>query len=129
MNIEDDKSANTIEHLVDHEDISKEQKKVAEDILQVINENESANIPLKFTVSQIKNNYQIEKIPMMDVSKSLWHEFTKDEKIGANIQGYRTIEKEGKKIRIPYVAFGADLDYLDEMVKRFVTRINSLKKE
>jgi len=129
MNIEDDKSANTIEHLVDHEDISKEQKKVAEDILQVINENESKNIPLKLTVTQIKNNYQIEKIPMMDVSKSLWHEFTKDEKIGANIQGYRTIEKEGKKIRIPYVAFGADLDYLDEMVKRFVTRINSLKKE
>ena len=119
---------NTIDFLIDHEDITKEQQKIAEDILDTIVQNESKKIPLKFTISQIKNNYKIEEIPMMNISQSLWYEFTKDEKIGANIQGYRTTEKDGKKIRIPHIAFSGDLDYLDEMIRRIIARINNLKK-
>ena len=65
----------------------------------------------------------------MDVESSLWYEFTKNEKLGASIQGYRQAEKDGKKIRIPHISFSADLDYLNEMITRFVTRINNLKKE
>ena len=129
MNKEDRNNPNTIEHLVDHEDVTKEQQKVAEDILQFVKNDQSKNIPLKFTISQIENSYKLKEIPMMNTENSLWYQFTKDEKIGANIQGYRSAEKDGEKIRIPYIAFGADLDYLDEMMKRIITRINSLKKE
>ena len=122
--------ANSLEFLVDHhpDDITHQHKKVAEDILQLVKENQSKNIPLKFTISQIENDYKIKEVPMMSVENSLWHEFTKNEKIGQSIQGYRTIEKDGKKIRIPYIAFGADLDYLDEMMQRIITKINMIKK-
>lgn len=129
MSEEDRNNPNTIEHLVDHEDVTKEQQKIAEDILQFVKNDQSKNIPLKFTISQIENSYKLKQIPMMNTENSLWYQFTKDEKIGANIQGYRSAEKDGEKIRIPYIAFGADLDYLDEMMKRIITRINSLKKE
>jgi len=129
MSEENKNDANSLEHLIDHADISTEQKKVAEDILQLVKNNQSKNIPLKFTISQIENDYKIKEIPLMSTENSLWYQFTKDEKIGANIQGYRTIEKNGQKLRIPYIAFGADLEYLDEMMKRIITQVNMMKKD
>lgn len=120
---------NDLDFLVDHEDITERDKKIAEDILEKIKENQSHNLPLKHTLSQIKQSYKLEKVPLMSVENSLWYEFTKDEKLGANIQGYTTAEKDGKKIRIPHVHFSADLDYLNDMMSRIITRINSLRNK
>ena len=117
------------EFLIDHEDVTKNEKRVAEDIIKTIQDDIKNQIPVKFTVSKIQENYKLKEVPLMDTENSLWYEFTKDEKIGANIQGYRQAEIDGKKIRIPYIAFGADLDYLDEMMKRIITKINQLKME
>jgi hypothetical protein len=75
------------------------------------------NIPLKFTVTKIQENYKLKELPTLEIENSLWHEFTKDEKLGQSIQGYRTSTINGEKIRIPYIAFGADLDYLNEMIE------------
>tara|TARA_Y100000389_G_scaffold197822_1_gene233170 strand:- start:6816 stop:7214 length:399 start_codon:yes stop_codon:yes gene_type:complete len=121
-----DKSGD-IDLLVDHEELSERDKKIADDILKTINEQQSHKLPLKHTISQIKENYKLEEVPMMSVEDSLWYEFTKDEKLGANIQGYTTIEKDGKKIRIPHVHFSADLDYLNNMMSRIITRINNIR--
>ena len=120
---------NDLDFLVDHGDLSDRDKKIAEDILKKIKENQSHNIPLKHTISQIKENYKIEEIPLMNIEDSLWYEFTKDEKLGANVQGYTTTERDGKRIRIPHVHFSADLDYLNDMIGRFVTRINNLRNK
>ena len=54
---------------------------------------------------------------------------TKDWKVGANIQGYRQTIKDGKKIRIPYVAFGADLEYLNEVMRELITKIHLSKED
>lgn len=123
--------ANTIEPVVSHhpDDITKDQLKVAEDIIQTLKDNHKKNIPLKFSIEQIENDYNVKELPMMDVKSTLWYQLTKDEKIGANIQGFRTIEKDGKKIRIPFICFGADLDYLEGMMKRLVTKIRLLKED
>ena len=131
MSEDENNDANTIDTIVSHhnDDITKEQLKVAEDIVQTLKDNQQKNIPLKYSIEQIENNYHIKKIPMMDVNKSLWYQMTKDEKIGANIQGYRQAEKDGKKIRIPYIAMGADLDYLDNMMRRLITKIRNLKED
>jgi len=118
---------NDLDFLVDHEELSKRDKSIAEDILKTINENESHNLPLKLTISQIKESYKLEEVPIMSVEDSLWFEFTKDEKLGANIQGYTTQEKDGKKIRIPHVHFSADLDYLNNMISRIITKINNIR--
>tara|TARA_A100001037_G_C15123597_1_gene625080 strand:- start:1940 stop:2335 length:396 start_codon:yes stop_codon:yes gene_type:complete len=120
---------NDLDFLVDHEDLSDRDKKVAEDILEKIKQNQSHNIPLKHTISQIKENYKLAEIPLMSIEDSLWHEFTKDEKIGANIQGYTTTERDGKRIRIPHIHFSADLDYLNDMIRRIITRINNLRNK
>tara|TARA_E500000178_G_C16579881_1_gene555540 strand:- start:163 stop:546 length:384 start_codon:yes stop_codon:yes gene_type:complete len=120
---------NDLDFLVDHEELSERDKKIAEDILKTINEHQSHNFPLKHTISQIKENYKIEEIPLMNIEDSLWYEFTKDEKIGANIQGYTKTEKDGKKIKIPHIHFSADLDYLNDMIRRIITRINSLRNK
>jgi hypothetical protein len=115
--------------LVDHFDPTTQEKKVAEDILNLLKEDGAKNIPLKFTVTKIQENYKLKELPTLEIENSLWHEFTKDEKLGQSIQGYRTSTINGEKIRIPYLAFGADLDYLNEMIRRFITRINNIKKE
>ncbi len=117
------------EFLVDHFEPTKQEKKIAEDILNTINEDISKNIPLKFTITRIQESYKLKEVPMLSLENSLWHQFTKDEKIGQSIQGYRTQVIDGKSIRIPHLAFGADLDYLDEMIRRIITRINNLKEK
>ena len=130
MSEENINDANNIEGVVDHhsESLKKEQTKVAEDILETLRENIKKDIPLKFSIEQIEINYNIKEIPTMDVETSLWYQMTKDEKIGSNIQGYRQTVKDGKVVRIPYIAMGADLEYLDEMMKRIITKVQ-LSKE
>jgi hypothetical protein len=115
--------------LVDHFEPTKQEKKIAEDIINTIVDDASKDIPLKFTITRIQESYKLKEVPMLSLENSLWHQFTKDEKIGQSIQGYRTTVINGKSIRIPYVAFGADLDYLDEMIRRIITRINNLKEK
>ena len=123
--------ANTIDSLVDHhpEEISKRDKKIVEDVIETLRENQKKDIPLKYSIEQIQNNFHIKEIPTMDVKTSLWYQMTKDEKIGANIQGYRTTVKNNKKIRIPYIAMRADLDYLDDMMRRIITKIHLSKED
>lgn len=115
--------------LVDHFEPTKQEKKIAEDILNTIVDDASKDIPLKFTITRIQESYKLKEVPMLSLENSLWHQFTKDEKIGQSIQGYRTQIIDGKSTRIPHIAFGADLDYLDEMIRRIITRINNLKEK
>ena len=117
------------EFLVDHSEPTKLEKKVAEDILNTIIGDASKEIPLKFTITRIQESYKLKEMPILSLENSLWHQFTKDEKIGQSIQGYRTQVIDGKSIRVPHIAFGADLDYLDEMIRRIITRINNLKEK
>jgi 6-pyruvoyl-tetrahydropterin synthase len=119
----------SFEFLVDHFEPTKQEKKVAEDILNTIIDDASKEIPLKFTISRIQESYKLKEVPILNLENSLWHQFTKDEKIGQSIQGYRTQVIDGKSIRVPHIAFGADLDYLDEMIRRIITRINNLKEK
>ena len=69
------------EFLVDHFEPTKLEKKVAEDILNTIVGDNSKQIPLKFTVSRIQESYKLKEVPILSLENSLWHQFTKDEKI------------------------------------------------
>lgn len=131
MSEENINDANTIDRLVDHhpDDLKKEQIKVAEDIIQTLKENQKKDIPLKYSIEEIENNYNIKEVPTIDIESSLWYQMTKDWKVGSNIQGYRNTVKDGKKIRIPYIAFGADLEYLDKVMKELITKIQFLKAD
>ena len=121
---------NTIETLVCHRESSedKTQRKIVEDVLRTIKDDLKHNRPLKFSISKIEQAYKLKDVPEMKLEDSIWYNLTKDEQIGFSIQGFReTTKKDGSKIRVPHIGFSADLDYLDKMIGRFITKINNLK--
>ena len=94
-------------------------------------ENQSEEIKkyLETKKKELEIFFKVEEIPLMKLESSLWHQFTKDEKLGQSVQGFRTATVDGKKINIPHIGFSADLDYLDDVINRVVKKARQLKIE
>ena len=109
----------------DYGSIKDEHKKLVEEIISLLQSR--ACIPTQMIVEELKHKFQLETIPMAKIENSLWHQFTKNERIGQSMQGFREAkDKDGKRIRIPHIGFSADLDYLDEMIQRIVKQIKDI---
>tara|TARA_R100001510_G_scaffold46439_1_gene43384 strand:+ start:72 stop:521 length:450 start_codon:yes stop_codon:yes gene_type:complete len=116
-----------IEGLFDYGDITERDKSVVNEVIELIQSR--PGIPGDMIVAELKTKFQLVTIPMMKVEESVWHQLTKDERIGQSTQGFReTVDKDGNKIRIPHIGFSADLDYLDGFVNRLAQKINSIPK-
>ena len=116
-----------IEGLFDYGDITERDKSVVNEVIELIQSR--PGIPGDMIVAELKTKFQLVTIPMMKVEESVWHQLTKDERIGQSMQGFRqTTDKDGNKIRIPHIGFSADLDYLDGFVNRLAQKINSIPK-
>ena len=100
-------------------------KRVVEEIVDLVDNNKELNGHQ--ILDKIKDKFNIEKPQIYKYEDSVWHQFTKDERLGCSLQGFREVNENGKKIRIPHVSFSADLDYLDAFINRLVTKIKSLK--
>jgi len=123
-NVETDKE---IEPLFDYGDITDRDKSVVEEVINLFQAR--PGVPSEMVIAELKEKFQLVQIPMMKVEDSVWHQLTKDERIGQSMQGFRqTTDNEGNKIRIPHIGFSADLDYLDEFVNRLAKKIASLPK-
>ena len=123
-NVETDKE---IEPLFDYGDITDRDKSVVEEVINLLQAR--PGVPSEMVIAELKEKFQLVQIPMMKVEDSVWHQLTKDERIGQSMQGFRqTTDNEGNKIRIPHIGFSADLDYLDEFVNRLATKIASIPK-
>ena len=121
-NVETDKE---IEPLFDYGDITERDKSVVEEVINLFQAR--PGVPSEMVIAELKEKFQLVQIPMMKVEDSVWHQLTKDERIGQSMQGFRqTTDNEGNKIRIPHIGFSADLDYLDEFVNRLAKKIASL---
>jgi len=121
-NVETDKD---IEPLFDYGDITDRDKSVVEEVINLFQAR--PGVPSEMVIAELKEKFQLVTIPMMKVEDSVWHQLTKDERIGQSMQGFRqTTDNEGNKIRIPHIGFSADLDYLDEFVNRLAKKIASL---
>jgi hypothetical protein len=121
-NVETDKD---IEPLFDYGDITDRDKSVVEEVINLFQAR--PGVPSEMVIAELKEKFQLVQIPMMKVEDSVWHQLTKDERIGQSMQGFRqTTDNEGNKIRIPHIGFSADLDYLDEFVNRLAKKIASL---
>ena len=109
----------------DYGNIKECDKKLVEEIISLLQSR--AGIPTQMIVEELKHKFQLETIPMAKIENSLWHQFTKNERIGQSMQGFREAkDKDGKRIRIPHIGFSADLDYLDEMIQRIVKQIKDI---
>ena len=123
-NVETDKD---IEPLFDYGDITERDKSVVEEVINLLQAR--PGVPSEMVIAELKEKFQLVTIPMMKVEDSVWHQLTKDERIGQSMQGFRqTTDNEGNKIRIPHIGFSADLDYLDEFVNRLAKKIASIPK-
>tara|TARA_R110001592_G_scaffold114758_1_gene314864 strand:+ start:4410 stop:4853 length:444 start_codon:yes stop_codon:yes gene_type:complete len=112
----------------DYGDITERDKDVVMEIIKLLRERE--NIPYDMIIEEMKIKFQLEEIPMQDISHSVWGQMTKDERIGQSIQGFRmATDENGKKIKIPHVGFSADLDYLNEFIQRLVKKIGQIKEQ
>lgn len=119
------KTGEAIEEQFDFGSLTKRDKKLIEEVLKIIKNNDNATV--QNILKKIKDEFQISEIPMIKYEDSLWYELTKNENLGVSIQGYREVKQEdGTKIRIPHVAMSADLDYLDDVVKRIFTAVRNL---
>ena len=116
-----------IEGLFDYGDITERDKSVVNEVIELIESR--PGVPGDMLVAELKEKFQLVTIPMMKVEESIWHQLTKDERIGQSMQGFRqTTDKDGNKIRIPHIGFSADLDYLDEFINRLATKIANTPK-
>ena len=114
-----------IESNFDYGNIKDDHKKLVEEIISLLQSR--AGIPTQMIVEELKLKFQLENIPMVKVENSLWHQFTKNERIGQSVQGFREArDKDGKRIRIPHIGFSADLDYLDEMIQRIAQQVRNI---
>jgi hypothetical protein len=103
----------------DYGDITEEHKRTVEEVIKFLLLNKDN--PLEQTIKEIRTRFKIVEVPMMKYEDSLWYQFTKNEKIGNSIQGFKQIkDKNGNFIRIPNIAFSSDLDELDKMLNRFI---------
>jgi len=119
-------TGDSIESNYDYGSISDRDKKVVNEIINFLRQRKG--IPIEMVVEEIKKRFQLVEIPMKKIEDSVWGQFTKDERLGQSIQGFRTSkDKNGNSIKIPHVGFSADLDYLDEFVNRLVQKAKDIK--
>ena len=112
----------------DYGSISDSDKRVVKEIIDLLNAR--GQVPCSMFAEELKTRFQIVEIPMKPVEESLWHQFTKNERIGLSVQGFReSKDDEGNKIRIPHIGFSADLDYLDEMIQRIAKKVREIPEE
>ena len=124
-NVETEKE---IEPLFDYGDITERDKSVVEEVISLFEAR--PGVPSEMVVAELKEKFELVQIPMMKVEDSVWHQLTKDERIGQAMQGFRqTTDKDGNKIRIPHIGFSADLDYLEEFINRLAKKVASIKED
>jgi len=118
-----------LHHPLSYEDITDDIKKAVEDIIKILKDRTSQGVPIDLICEELLQLFKIENIPMMDEKNTLWYELTKDEKIGKSYQGYKIISKNGKKLKIPHIAFSGDLDMLEDFSKRLLRKIKNMVKK
>ena len=117
------KTGEKIIEVYDFVSITDRDKKIIEEVISLLKKNDNSTV--KEVTEKIKEKFEIAQIPMLKYEESLWYQFMQNENLGVSIQGYREVNIDGKKIRIPHIAFSADLDFLDDVLKRLMTKIRN----
>jgi len=110
----------------DYGSVTEQDKLLIAEILSILKNRK--DVPTDLVAEEIKGIFGMEDIPMMDIEETLWYQLTKDEPLGQNIQGFRiSLDKQQNKIKVPFISFQADLDFLDGFINRLVQKVNNLK--
>lgn len=113
-----------VESVYDYGSITKEHKKLVEEIIKILKQN--SNLSTDDVIHSLREKFKIDLPPTLDIEKSLWHEFTKDYKLGTSIQGHIDTIIDNKKFRNPLIGFTADLQTLDKMLIDFKLKFEEI---
>jgi len=106
-----------------YDDITIEEKSIVLELLDLLKERKKLGVDLSIIIEEFKQKFKIEEIPQRPIENTLWDHYTKDVNLGQNIQGFKTITENDKKIKIPVLGLTADIDTLN----KFVTKILASK--
>jgi hypothetical protein len=116
-------SKEEIQPVFNYGSVTKEHKEAVQEVISILEDRTTLGMDISMIVAELKQKFNIEEVPIFDVKKSKWYNYTRDERIGASIQGWRLDKDEnGNSIRVPFIGMGADLDYLDEMLDRIIKK-------
>ena len=104
-------------------------KELVREVINLFTDRSSKDVPESMIIEELKTRFKLEEIPMQKIEDSLWYEYTKDERLGTAVQGFRQTTLDGKKIRIPHIGFSADLDYLNDFLIRLFEKYEKNKIE
>lgn len=110
--------------MIYEKDKNPEYIKLLEDVIEFLKQN--PNQKSGQSAEMLKSKFHIAEVPIQRVEDSLWYQFTKDEKLGQSLQGWREDGVGENRKRIPHVAFSADLDYLDGFINRIIKKAKDL---
>lgn len=88
-------------------------------------------LPKEDLKEKIKEAFDLKKIPMKEVEKSVWYNSLDGfdiRKLGMTMQGTVRKTVEGQIIKIPFMNINADLDTLDDLVNHIVQKYSHIKK-
>jgi len=106
------------------DDVTAQDQAVVKEVVRLIEEN--SNKSLDDIKSLLLEVFHIEKMPEKKVEDSMWYKFTKQFELGAMPQGFKIeTNSDGKKIKIPYIAFSADIDTLDKLLIQLLEMVKN----
>jgi len=110
----------------DYGSITERDKLLIGEILSILKNRKQ--VPVDMIVEEINTTFNLEETPMMKLEDTLWYQLTKDEPLAQTVQGFRmSLDEKQNKIKVPFISFQADLDFLDGFINRLVQKVNNLK--
>ena len=115
----------------DYAKTTEEQKEAIEEVIRILENRDGENVPMIFIINELKQNFNLEDVPVRPVEQSSWYNLTKDFNINGNVQGYKIVTKpDGTREKIPHISLNVELETLDAMITQVVSNIvNTVKSE
>lgn len=108
----------------DYGSISDADKKIVTEFIKILEERQG--VPAPVIINELKTKFELEEHEYLKIEDGKWHELTHDFKINIQYhhQGFKQVSKgDGKVLRIPHLAFGLDLDSLNDLAAHIEKKV------
>jgi len=108
----------------DYGSITDADKKLVNEFIKILEDRQG--VPASMIINELKTKFELEEHEYQKIEDGKWHELTHD--FSTNIQyhhqGFKQIPKgDGKVLRIPHLAFGLDLDILNDLATHIEKKV------
>ena len=110
----------------DYGQITNADKLLVEEFIKILEQRQGVPAPL--IINELKTKFELEEHEYEKIEDGKWHELTHD--FSTNIQyhhqGFKQVTiDDGKVLRIPHLAFGLDLDRLDDLAAHIENKVKN----